>query len=57
MTIEAVGDREYYEASSAQKRLYILNQFEEDKTGYNMPGAIEVEGKLEVEKLKRTFNN
>lgn len=46
----------YYAASSAQKRLYIINQYEGIGTGYNMPAAIEIEGELNYERLKETFN-
>ncbi|MCP4156330.1 MAG: AMP-binding protein, partial [bacterium] len=54
-TIEPAEQREYYELSSAQKRLYILQQMEESATGYNMCEAILLEGTLHPEKLEKTF--
>jgi amino acid adenylation domain-containing protein len=37
-------EREYYELSNAQRRLWILCQFDEDATTYNMPNAIIIDG-------------
>jgi len=37
-------EREYYEISYAQRRLWILCQFEEDSTAYNIPGAVMLSG-------------
>lgn len=49
----------YYEASSAQKRLYVINQIDMgtigNNIGYNMPEALLVEGELDVEKLNEAF--
>lgn len=53
--IEPVEEKEYYGLSSAQKRLYTLQQFELKSTGYNMPRALEIEGKLEIERLEQAF--
>jgi len=44
-----------YPVSSAQRRLYFVNQYEGIGTGYNMPAAVVVEGKLEKERLEKTF--
>ncbi|MCK4258971.1 MAG: amino acid adenylation domain-containing protein [Halanaerobiales bacterium] len=46
-SIKKVEECEYYPLSSAQKRMYLLNQFEEMKTGYNMPSVMKVEGDLD----------
>ncbi|MCP4147550.1 MAG: non-ribosomal peptide synthetase, partial [bacterium] len=54
-TIPAVETREYYPASSAQKRLYILKQMEPEGTGYNMPVVLRIEGLLNKKKLAETF--
>ena len=54
--IEPVGEREHYTLSSAQKRLYILNQIEGSGTSYNMPGAMTVEGQLDIGRLEQVFN-
>jgi amino acid adenylation domain-containing protein len=37
-------EKEYYELSPAQKRLWVLNQFEEEKLAYSMPGMFTVKG-------------
>ncbi|MCK4257933.1 MAG: amino acid adenylation domain-containing protein [Halanaerobiales bacterium] len=37
----------YYPTSSAQKRLFILEQFEGINSTYNMPGMYRIEGKLD----------
>ena len=55
-SIKKVEEKEYYKASSAQKRLYTLQQMDLEGTGYNMPGVIQIEGKLNVEKLEKSFN-
>ncbi|MBZ9636379.1 non-ribosomal peptide synthetase [Clostridium sp. FP1] len=54
-SIEIVKEKEYYEASSAQKRMYMLQQFDLKSTGYNMPGVMQVEGRLNVERLEKSF--
>ncbi|MCP5045762.1 MAG: amino acid adenylation domain-containing protein, partial [bacterium] len=57
--IEPVEKREYYDLSSAQKRLYILWQMEPDGLVYNMPQFIVLEGGRESEpdtgKLEESF--
>ncbi|MDO8225210.1 non-ribosomal peptide synthetase [Bacillus cabrialesii] len=47
--------RETYPVSSAQKRIYVLQQLEDGGTGYNMPAVLELEGKLNPERLDRAF--
>jgi len=54
-SIEPIEKKEHYELSSAQKRLYTLQQFDRKSTGYNMPGVMEIEGKLDVERLEAVF--
>ncbi|MGB7605328.1 MAG: condensation domain-containing protein, partial [Lutisporaceae bacterium] len=53
--IELVEERDYYPLSSAQKRMYALQQFEENSVSYNMPTIITIEGSLEKEKLEEPF--
>jgi len=55
-SIEQVENREYYEMSSAQKRLYTLQQLDPASIGYNMPGMLDVEGELDADRLKEVFN-
>lgn len=46
-----------YELSSSQRRLYILNQFDQDSGSYNMPGEISISGDQDVECFKRALNS
>ncbi len=55
-SIEPAEEKEYYEMSSAQKRIYTLQQLEPSSTSYNMSGIFELEGDLDVERLKEAFN-
>lgn len=55
-TIRRVAQQDYYEASSAQKRMYLLQQLDRDSVAYNMPIAIEIRGNVGVDKLYQTFN-
>ncbi|WP_044358176.1 condensation domain-containing protein, partial [Paenibacillus sp. E194] len=54
-SIEPVEVRAYYQVSSAQKRLYILDQLEGAELSYNMPGIYAVEGPLDAERLEQAF--
>ncbi|MBD0314572.1 MAG: non-ribosomal peptide synthetase, partial [Microcoleus sp. T3-bin5] len=42
--------------SFAQQRLWFFDQFEAEKSFYNLPGAIRLKGKLNVAVLEQTFN-
>ncbi|PUA36864.1 non-ribosomal peptide synthetase, partial [Paenibacillus elgii] len=53
--IPVVEEREYYPVSSAQKRLYILQQLEGAAQSYNMPGVMGLEGALDRERFEETF--
>ncbi|MCP5054121.1 MAG: non-ribosomal peptide synthetase, partial [bacterium] len=44
--------REYYELSSAQKRLYFIQQMDRGSTAYNMLLVVNVEGNLDSGKLE-----
>lgn len=55
-SIVPVMEREYYAVSSAQKRLYILHQFQNQSTNYNMPGVIYIEGDLDRAALDEAFD-
>jgi len=52
-----VEKREYYVLSSAQKRLYFLDQFENIGTSYNVPAAFIVHGMPEKERFKKAFRS
>ncbi|TKI15801.1 hypothetical protein FCT18_22305, partial [Lysinibacillus sphaericus] len=55
MPILPVKEQDYYAASSAQKRLLIINQLESIGVTYNMPGAFILEGNLDLEQLHEAF--
>lgn len=51
-SIKPAAVQDYYPLSSAQKRLFILNQFENIGTSYNMPMVFWVEGNLDCNRLE-----
>jgi amino acid adenylation domain-containing protein len=51
-TIEPVEKRDYYPMSSAQKRLYFLQQMDIEGVSYNMPFTLPVSKDIEEEKLE-----
>jgi amino acid adenylation domain-containing protein len=51
VSIEAAEKKEYYEVSSAQKRMYVLQQLDQEAVNYNIPDVLMVEGVLDKEKL------
>jgi tyrocidine synthetase-3 len=48
--------RDYYPLSSAQKRLFFLDSFEDVGTTYNMPYLLRIKGKLDKERLAQSFD-
>ncbi len=54
--IEAGEKREYYELSYAQRRLWVLCQFEEDSTAYNMPAAVVISGAFSPDAFQRAID-
>jgi amino acid adenylation domain-containing protein len=53
--IEPVDKREYYVLSSAQKRMYVLQQMEPTSTAYNISWLIPLDETFEVTRLEETF--
>ncbi|MGD2088539.1 MAG: amino acid adenylation domain-containing protein, partial [Candidatus Aminicenantes bacterium] len=54
-SIGVVEEKEYFRLSSAQKRLYVLQQMDQEGIGYNIPHAYELEGELDKNRLGNTF--
>lgn len=54
--IISIKQREFYPCSSAQKRMFVLWQFEPNSTVYNMPGAIIIDGYVERQQLEGVFS-
>lgn len=54
-TIQPSMVQEYYPVSSAQKRMYILQQMDEQDTRYNMPATLMIEGNLDIPQLEKAL--
>lgn len=54
-TIEPVEERKYYPVSSAQKRLFVLKQFDDNSITYNVPNVLYIEGELDRSHLENAF--
>lgn len=50
--LQPLPDMEFYLASSAQKRVYVLNQIERNQTGYNLSFVLQVDGGLHPERYR-----
>ncbi|EDP94145.1 Amino acid adenylation, partial [Kordia algicida OT-1] len=55
VSIENVAEAPYYEASYAQKRMWMLNQFNEARAAYNTSMSYWFHGNLSVEALNQAF--
>jgi acyl carrier protein len=55
VSIQAAEEKEYYPLSSAQTRLYFLQQMESESTAYNVPAMVKLTGVLDKEKWEETF--
>lgn len=56
-TISRVGDKNYYDTSAAQKRVYMQQQMNLENIAYNLPACFIVKGTLEYEKVKHAFHS
>jgi amino acid adenylation domain-containing protein len=54
-SIQPVEERSSYPATSAQRRLYILNEFEGARTAYNISIILSLKGTLEPNRLETAF--
>lgn len=54
--IKQVEKLEYYETSSAQNRMYVINQMNKESTSYNMPYAMISESSIDKSKLESCIN-
>ena len=46
-----------YAISDAQRRLWVLSQFEGGSVAYNMPSSIELEKNIDIENFKRAIDS
>jgi amino acid adenylation domain-containing protein len=53
--IKAAGEKKYYVLSSAQKRMYFLQQMDPGNVNYNMLRVIPLDPEIERERLEETF--
>ncbi|MGB3464330.1 MAG: condensation domain-containing protein, partial [Cyclobacteriaceae bacterium] len=53
--ISEASERSYYPLSSAQRRMFILHEFDRDSLAYNMPDAIRLKGYLSKERLENAL--
>ncbi|MCP5053138.1 MAG: non-ribosomal peptide synthetase, partial [bacterium] len=53
--IDTAPEQEYYNVSSAQKRLYIMQRMDPESTAYNIPAAVKVVGRVDRTKFEDTF--
>jgi amino acid adenylation domain-containing protein len=56
ISIESSEEREYYPLSSAQMRLYLMQQIEPDNLSYNISQFFELVGDIQVQHLDRIIN-
>jgi amino acid adenylation domain-containing protein len=55
LSIEPGELKDYYPLSSAQKRLYILQQLDMESTAYNIPEFMVLAGNLNIDRMECTF--
>ena len=53
VSIKACEKKEYYNLSSAQRRLYIIQQMDLESTAYNMPETVELAGRVDIRETQR----
>ncbi|WP_053079585.1 non-ribosomal peptide synthetase [Brevibacillus brevis] len=57
VSIPTAGGQEYHRLSSEQERLYVLEQFEDVGTAYNVPWAAHVYGPLDADRCHEAFTS
>ncbi|WP_442950469.1 amino acid adenylation domain-containing protein [Paenibacillus sp. FSL H7-0357] len=55
--IEPAKPGKDYPLSSAQRRLYVLHEVEPESTRYNMPGVVELTGKIDADRLEQAVRS
>ncbi|MFZ6009423.1 MAG: condensation domain-containing protein, partial [Bacteroidota bacterium] len=53
--ILSAAHKPFYDVSPAQRRLWILSQFKENKSNFHIPAAFTFEGQFKKDILKKTF--
>ncbi|MGM9978309.1 MAG: amino acid adenylation domain-containing protein, partial [Clostridium sp.] len=55
-SIPKATKKEYYDMSSSQKRFFVVGELDDDKISYNTPLIVELNGKINIEKMNLAFN-
>ncbi|MDQ1354871.1 MAG: hypothetical protein QG657_5180, partial [Acidobacteriota bacterium] len=55
MEVEAIEQKEYYELSYNQKRLWFISQLDTTRSSFNMPGRIELKHPVEEVVIRKTI--
>ncbi|MCG3399240.1 non-ribosomal peptide synthetase [Staphylococcus massiliensis] len=53
--IPKAEDKPYYRTSSPQKRLFVLDQMEDETTSYNMPAFFKLHGDVDIKRMEDAF--
>ena len=53
--IRPVDTKEHYETSSAQKRMWLLQQYDIESTGYNIPSVMIINGRPDRDRMESAF--
>lgn len=56
-SIKSALTKKYYALSSAQKRMFVMSQFDQNSVSYNMPNAVLLEGELDQGMLESLFDS
>lgn len=54
--LKPADKQDMYPLSSAQKRMYVLNQLDRQTISYNMPSVLLMEGELDISRLRDSLN-
>lgn len=54
--IKKAYKKEYYELSSAQQRLFFIQEMDKSSVAYNIPFSLLIEGNLDIKRLNDLFN-
>lgn len=53
--IPSAAEKEFYPMSSAQKRIYLIQQMDPDAVTYNMPNAVKLTGSVDPETIRQAM--
>ncbi|MBU8665451.1 amino acid adenylation domain-containing protein [Virgibacillus pantothenticus] len=54
--IRIVEEKEYYDVSSAQRRMYLINQLDKESINYNITDTLIFKGEIDTDKLNKVLN-